>query len=78
MDEALYNRIVERLHKEQAYDTAKLIKTVQQKSGVRCRDTFLKVQPPPAGGVVASAMGWLMELQIAAIFSAAPIEGNSK
>ena len=33
MDEALYNRIVEWLQKEQAYDTEKLIKTVQPKSG---------------------------------------------
>ena len=33
MDEALYNRILERLQKEQAYDTSKLIKTVQPKGG---------------------------------------------
>jgi len=33
MDGALYDRIVERLQKEQAYDTAKLIKTVQPKGG---------------------------------------------
>jgi apolipoprotein D and lipocalin family protein len=32
MDDGLYNRIVERLQKEQAYDTTKLIKTVQPKS----------------------------------------------
>lgn len=33
MDDALYNRILERLQKEQAYDTSKLIKTAQSKSG---------------------------------------------
>ena len=33
MDDALYNRILERLQKEQAYDTTKLIKTVQPKGG---------------------------------------------
>ena len=32
MDDGLYNRIVERLQKEQAYDTTKLINTVQPKS----------------------------------------------
>jgi hypothetical protein len=33
MDEALYNRIVERLQKEQAYDTSKLVRTLQPKTG---------------------------------------------
>ena len=33
MDDGLYDRIVERLQKEQAYDTTKLIKTVQPKGG---------------------------------------------
>jgi hypothetical protein len=33
MDGVLYDRIVERLQKEQAYDTAKLIKTVQPNGG---------------------------------------------
>jgi len=31
MDEALYNRIVERLQKEQAYDTSRLVRTLQPK-----------------------------------------------
>ena len=33
MDDALYNQILERLQKEKAYDTSKLIKTVQPNSG---------------------------------------------
>lgn len=33
MDEVLYNRIVERLQKEQAYDTSKLVRTLQPKTG---------------------------------------------
>ena len=33
MDDALYNRILERLQKEKAYDTSKLIKTIQPNSG---------------------------------------------
>ena len=33
MDEAIYDRIVQRLQNEKGYDTSKLIKTVQPKSG---------------------------------------------
>ena len=33
MDDALYNRIVERLQKDRAYDTSKLMRTVQPKNG---------------------------------------------